>query len=86
MINQIISESSESAQRGYMTITRLGGEGNVLGIVNEFKFDYTYKWYMHNLESVPENKTVFLDTNGSSNVCQSTIPYENNKKKSEFAE
>ena len=32
-------------------------EGNQLGVVKEFKFDQTNKWYMHNLESVLENET-----------------------------
>ena len=50
----------------------------------KFKFDYTNKWYMHNLESVQENETYkilrFWGTNGSSNLSQTTSPSDNQQQ------
>ena len=57
MINYIINECNKLGQREYKT--RHGWVGKVIHreLCNKFKFNYTYKWYMHNPEPVLENET-----------------------------
>ena len=56
-------------------------------LCKKLNFDQTSKWYMHNSQSVQENETdkVLLDfemqTVGSPNPDQTTIPYTTKKKK-----
>ena len=54
MINHIISEYSKLAHMKYKT--RLDKVGKMIHweLCNDFKFDHTNKWYMHNPESVLE--------------------------------
>ena len=37
--------------------TRLGGQGDPLGIVQEINFGHTNKWYMQNPKSALDNET-----------------------------
>ena len=65
-------------QREYKTIHDWVGKVIHWESYKKFKFDYTNKWYMHNLESVLENATqisrVFWDANGSPNLEQNIRP------------
>ena len=56
-MNHIISECSKLVQKKYKT--RYAFVGKVINweMCNKFKFDYTNKWYMHNLELVLGNET-----------------------------
>ena len=52
-----MSECSELAQKEDKTKHGLVGTQIHGELCKKFKFDFTNKWYMHNLESVLENKT-----------------------------
>ena len=56
-INHMISECSKLAQKEYQS--RHDWVGKMIHWVScqEFKFDHTNKWYMHNPDSVLENET-----------------------------
>ena len=56
-INHIISDCSKSAQREYKTRHDWVGKAVYWELCKKFKFDLTNKWYIHNPESVLENKT-----------------------------
>ena len=60
------------------------GKGIHREVSNKFKFDYTNKWYMHNLESVRKNemhKRGFWYTNGSANLGQTSRPSDSQQQK-----
>ena len=56
-INHIISECSKLALKEYKTRHNLVGKVIHWELCKKLKFDYTNKWYIHNPESVLENKT-----------------------------
>ena len=56
-INHIISECSKLAQKEYKTKHNWLGKGIHWELCKKLKFDHANKWYMHNPESVLENKT-----------------------------
>ena len=53
----MISECSKLAQEVYKTKHDWVGKVIHLEFCKKLKFDYTYKWYMHNLASILENET-----------------------------
>ena len=77
------SECSKLAQKQYKTKHNWVDKVIHLELCKKFKFDHTNKWYMHNPASVLENETQtpmgFWHTNGSSNLGQTTRPYNNQK-------
>ena len=56
-INHIIREYSKLAPKGYKTRHIKVSKVIHWELCKKLKFDYTNKWYMHNPESVLENKT-----------------------------
>ena len=67
---------------------RADGVGKVIHweMCKKFRFDHTNKWYIHNPAAVLENDTLerLLDIdiqNGSPNLGQKTIPYNNQQQK-----
>ena len=50
-----ISECSKFLQKDYKTRYVWMGKVIYWNLWKKFKFDYTNKWYMHNLESVLKN-------------------------------
>ena len=56
-INHTISECRKLAQKEYNTRHAWVGKVIHWELYKKFKFDYTNKWYMHNLTSVLENET-----------------------------
>ena len=56
MITHIISKCSKLAQNEYKTRHEWVGKGIHLELCKKFKFEPMNKWYMHNSESVLENK------------------------------
>ena len=57
MINHIISECSNLAQKKHKTRHDWVGKVIHYELCKKFKFDHTNKWYMHNPTSVLENDT-----------------------------
>ena len=57
IINHIISECIQLAQRKYKNIHDWVGKVIHWELCKKFKFDHTNKWYMHNPASVLENET-----------------------------
>ena len=57
MINQKISECRKLVQKEYKTKHVWVGKVIHWELCKKLKFDHTYKWYMHRLESVLENVT-----------------------------
>ena len=58
-INHIISECSKLVQKEHKTRHDWVGKKFHWELCKKFIFDHTNKWYMHNPESVQENKTKF---------------------------
>ena len=56
-INHIISECSKLALKEYKIRNDWVGKVILLDMCKKFKFDHTYKWYMHNPAAVLENNT-----------------------------
>ena len=56
-INHIISECGKLAQKECKTRHDWVGQVIPSELCKKLKFDQTYKWYMHNPASVPENET-----------------------------
>ena len=57
MINHIISDCSKLAQREYKTRHNWMRYVIHLELYQKFKFNHPNKWYIHNPESILENKT-----------------------------
>ena len=57
MINHVISEYSEVAQKEYKTWLDWVGKVINRELCKKLKYDHKNKWYVHDLESLPENKT-----------------------------
>ena len=47
----------QTGTEGVQGLTRLGGQGDPLGYVQEIQFDHANKWYMHNPAPVLETNT-----------------------------
>ena len=56
MINDIMSENSKLAPRKYKVRNDWVDKVIHRELCKKLKFDHMNKWYMHNLESVPENE------------------------------
>ena len=80
-INYRISECWNLAQKEYKNRHDWVGKVIHWEVCKEIKFDHMNKWYMHNPQSVLENKTKtplgFWDTNGSLNLGQMIRLYNN---------
>ena len=57
MINNIIRECSELAQKQYKLDATIWGKMTHWKLRKKLKFDYFNKWYMDKTESVMENET-----------------------------
>ena len=80
MINHL-SECSKLAQKEYKTKHDRVGKVIHWELCKKFKFDHTNKQYMHNPEwNTQKNSLGFWDTNGSSNVGQTTRPTDSQQQ------
>ena len=56
MINHTVCKCSKVAQKEYKTKYDWVGKVIHWDLGRRLKFDHSTKWYMHKLESIPENK------------------------------